>query len=430
MIGSGEKMFEFCENLFPINRSLTGDGVRETLSIIKEELSDLNIYEVPSGTKCFDWTVPDEWNIRKAYVIDPDGKKIIDFLDNNLHVVGYSVPIDEEMSLEKLDKHLHSLPNQPNAIPYVTSYYKKNWGFCLKHEQRKELKEGTYRVHIDSSLDQGSLTYGELIVNKGCEKEIFLSTYICHPSMANDETSGMVVAIFLANYLRKKKTRYSYRFLFNPETIGSISYLSKNIEKLKKNMLAGYVLSCVGDDRCFSFLPSKYGNTPSDSVAKFIFDKIKSKKKIYDWNERGSDERQYCAPFVDLPVSSIMRSKYMEYSEYHTSLDKIGTVVTNKGLMESIKFYINIIEKFENSFFPIANKICEPFMTKYNLYSTLKNKKNRSLNVISNSKIMNFLTWCDGKNSLDDISNLINLNKNSTSALFKLLLKKKLIKII
>lgn len=248
--------------------------------------------------------------------------------------------------------------------------------------------------------------------------------------MANDETSGMVVAIFLANYLRKKKTRYSYRFLFNPETIGSISYLSKNIEKLKKNMLAGYVLSCVGDDRCFSFLPSKYGNTPSDSVAKFIFDKIKSKKKIYDWNERGSDERQYCAPFVDLPVSSIMRSKYMEYSEYHTSLDKIGTVVTNKGLMESIKFYINIIEKFENSFFPIANKICEPFMTKYNLYSTLKNKKNRSLNVISNSKIMNFLTWCDGKNSLDDISNLINLNKNSTSALFKLLLKKKLIKII
>jgi len=419
-----------CKKLFPINRSLTGKGNRKTLSILRDICPDLQIKSFKSNTKVFDWTIPEEWDVKEAYILTPDKKKICSFKDNNLHLVGYSHSINKKISLKELQKNLYSLPTQPNAIPYITSYYEKNWGFCLTDNQRKKLKKGVYEVVIDTKFLNGKLNYGEIFYKGKLKKEIFFSTYICHPSMANDETSGMVVAIFLANYLRKKKTRYSYRFLFNPETIGSISYLSKNIEKLKKNMLAGYVLSCVGDDRCFSFLPSKYGNTPSDSVAKFIFDKIKSKKKIYDWNERGSDERQYCAPFVDLPVSSIMRSKYMEYSEYHTSLDKIGTVVTNKGLMESIKFYINIIEKFENSFFPIANKICEPFMTKYNLYSTLKNKKNRSLNVISNSKIMNFLTWCDGKNSLDDISNLINLNKNSTSALFKLLLKKKLIKII
>ncbi len=421
---------DLCKKLFPINRSLTGKGNRETLSILRNMCSDLEIKSFKSNTKVFDWRVPMEWDVKDAYIITPDKKKICSFKDNNLHLVGYSHSINKKISLKELQKNLYSLPKQPNAIPYITSYYEKNWGFCLTDNQRKKLKKGVYKVVIDTKFLNGKLNYGEIFYKGKLKKEIFFSTYICHPSMANDETSGMVVAIFLANYLRKKKTRYSYRFLFNPETIGSISYLSKNIEKLKKNMLGGYVLSCVGDDRCFSYLPSKYGNTPSDSVAKFIFDKIKSKKKIYDWNERGSDERQYCAPFVDLPVSSIMRSKYMEYPEYHTSLDKIGTVVTNKGLMESIKFYINIIEKFENSFFPTASKLCEPFMTKYNLYSTLKNKKNRSLNVISNSKIMNFLTWCDGKNSLDDISNLINLNKNSTSALFKLLLKKKLIKII
>ena len=421
---------DLCKKLFPINRSLTGKGNRETLSILRNICSDLEIKSFKSNTKVFDWRVPREWDVKDAYILTPDKKKICSFKDNNLHLVGYSHSINKKISLKELQKNLYSLPKQPNAIPYITSYYEKNWGFCLTDNQRKKLKKGVYKVVIDTKFLNGKLNYGEIFYKGKLKKEIFFSTYICHPSMANDETSGMVVAIFLANYLRKKKTRYSYRFLFNPETIGSISYLSKNIEKLKKNMLGGYVLSCVGDDRCFSYLPSKYGNTPSDSVAKFIFDKIKSKKKIYDWSERGSDERQYCAPFVDLPVSSIMRSKYMEYPEYHTSLDKIGTVVTNKGLMESIKFYINIIEKFENSFFPIASKLCEPFMTKYNLYSTLKNKKNRSLNVISNSKIMNFLTWCDGKNSLDDISNLINLNKNSTSALFKLLLKNKLIKII
>ena len=247
--------------------------------------------------------------------------------------------------------------------------------------------------------------------------------------MANDEISGMVVAIFLANYLRKKNTRYSYRFLFIPETIGSIAYLSKNLNNLKNNMLAGYVLSCVGDERCFSFLPSKYGNTPSDKIAIEIFKKIKTKKKVFDWNERGSDERQYCAPFVNLPVSSIMRSKYAEYPEYHTSLDKIGTVVTNKGLTETINFYKNVIKKFENTYFPVSTKICEPFMTKYNLYSTLKNKKDKNLNVLSNSKIMNFLTWCDGTNSLEDISKKINLKKNLSFELFKLLKKKKLIKV-
>ncbi len=420
---------DLCKKLFPINRSLTGKGNRETLSILKDICPQLVVKSYKSKEKVFDWKIPKEWIVKDAYILTPENKKICSFKKNNLHLVGYSGSINKNINLKDLQKNLHSLPGQPNAIPYITSYYEKTWGFCIADKQRKKLKEGVYKVVIDTKFIDGKLNYAEILYKGSLKKEIFFSTYICHPSMANDEISGMVVATFLANYLRKKNTRYSYRFLFIPETIGSIAYLSKNLNTLKNNMLAGYVLSCVGDERCFSFLPSKYGDTPSDNIAKEIFKKIKTKKKSFDWNERGSDERQYCAPFVDLPVSSIMRSKYAEYPEYHTSLDKIGTVVTNKGLIGAINFYKKVIEKFESTYYPVSTKICEPFMTKYNLYTTLKNKENKSLNVLSNSKIMNFLTWCDGKNSLDDISKKINLKKSVSIELFKLLKKKKLIKI-
>jgi len=418
------------KKLFPINRSLTGEGNRKTLSILKDICSNLIIKSFKSQKKVFDWTIPNEWMVNDAYILTPDNKKICSFKKNNLHLVGYSQAIKKKINLKELQHNLYSLPKQPSAIPYITSYYENTWGFCISHNERKKLKKGIYQIVIDTKFKNGKLNYGEIFFKGSLKKEIFFSTYICHPSMANDEISGMVVAIFLANYIQRKNRKYSYRFLFNPETIGSIAYLHKNIKHLKNEMLAGYVLSCVGDERCFSFLPSKYGNTPSDKIAKKILNKMKTKKLTYDWNERGSDERQFCAPFVDLPVSSVMRSKYMEYPEYHTSLDKIGTVVTNKGLIQSINFYKKVIDSFENLYFPVATKICEPFMTKYKLYSTIKNKSSDSINIISNSKIMNFLTWCDGNNSLDEIAEKINLKKESTVKLFKLLIKKKLIKVL
>jgi aminopeptidase-like protein len=417
------------KKLFPINRSLSGKGNRETLFILKKIFNNLVIKNFKSNLKVYDWKIPKEWIVNDAYIITPDNKKICQFKKNNLHLVGYSHSIKKKITLKNLNKNLHSIPDQPTAIPYITSYYEKNWGFCIDHNQRKKLKPGDYQVFIDTKFKTGKLNYGEILINGHLKREILFSTYICHPSMANDEVSGIVVSLFLANYLKKKKRKYSYRFIFIPETIGSIAYIHKNLNHLKGKMLAGFVLSCVGDDRCFSFLPSKYQNKTSDKILKKIFDKIKSKKIIYHWNERGSDERQFCSPHVDLPVSSIMRSKYMEYPEYHTSLDKIGTVVTNKGLKQSIKLCEKIVNHIEKLYFPISTKICEPFMTKHKLYSTLRNKKLKSHHIVNNSNVMNFLTWCDGNNSLDEIAERARLNKNTVNKIFNLLLKKKLIKL-
>ena len=253
--GEGEFMHGLARRLFPICRSLTGNGVRETFSILQECLPTLELTEVSSGTAAFDWTVPDEWNIRSAYVLGPDGKKVIDFSGNNLHVVGYSVPVNKIIPLAELQSHLHSIPELPDAIPYVTSYYHRTWGFCLAHQQRESLVDGDYRVVIDSTLASGSLTYGELIIPGATNKEVLISTYVCHPSMANNELSGPVVATQLAMWLlQQKNLRYTYRFVFVPETIGSIVYISRNLDVLKANVQAGFNVSCVGDDRAYSYL--------------------------------------------------------------------------------------------------------------------------------------------------------------------------------
>ncbi len=402
----GKEIHDFAIKLWPLNRSITGDGLRETLNQISEHLPELNISSLKSGSKVLDWTVPEEWQVTEAFIINPKGEKICDFSKNNLHLVGYSVPFHEKMQLNNLQKYLHSLPDQPNAIPYITSYYERKWGFCLTQKQRDSLEEGQYEVIINSKIFKGQLNYGELILPGKSDKEIFLSTYICHPSMANNELSGPTVLTFLAKWISKLPNRnYTYRFIFIPETIGSISYLSKNLKYLKAKVIAGFNISCVGDERCYSYLPSRDGNTISDKVAKHVLKWTDPNYKIYSWLDRGSDERQYCAPGVDLPIASILRTKYGEYPEYHTSLDNLSDVVTPKGLdggYWALRRAIEILEK--NKYY--SNKVlCEPQLVKRGFYPIHRSKKtDKSL-----STIKNLLSYCDGKHSLLDIAEKIKL---------------------
>lgn len=402
----GYKIHSFANELWAFNRSITGEGVRKTLSCIKRHFQNFNITSVSSGTKVFDWTVPDEWHVLEAYIITPSGEKICDFSINNLHLVGYSIPFRGKMKLEELQKHLHSLPEQPNAIPYVTSYYEKRWGFCLTQEQRNVLADGEYVVVIDSKLFAGQLNYGELILPGESDQEIFLSTYICHPSMANNELSGPAVATYLAKWLSELKVRrYTYRFIFIPETIGSITYLSKNYIHLKKKVFAGFNISCVGDERSYSYLSSRNGNTISDKVAKHVLKWIDPNYKSWTWLDRGSDERQYCAPGIDLPIASILRTKYGRYPEYHTSLDNLDNVVTPKGLdggYWALRRALELIEK--NNIYKV-NILCEPQMSRRGLYPTLSKKNS----VDQTRLIMNLLSYCDGEHSLIDIAEKINL---------------------
>ena len=404
MIGS--EMHRLAEKLFPINRSITGDGVRKTLSILNEYVKDLVVFEVPSGTQVFDWVVPKEWSIVSGYILSPSGRKICDFNENNLHIVGYSTPVDDSISLLELDKHLYSLPDQPDAIPYVTSYYEERWGFCMSHKQRELLEEGTYKVKIDSSLFDGHLTYGELIIKGETDKEVLISTYVCHPSMANNELSGPVVATYLAKWLQSLQSRkYTYRIIFIPETIGSITYLSKNINQMQKNTIAGFNVSCVGDNRSYSYLPSRNGETLSDKVAKHILKWIDSDYVKYSWLDRGSDERQYCAPGVNLPIASIMRTKYGRYPEYHSSLDDLKNVVTPDGLEGGYEAIRLSIEAIENNCYPQVTVLGEPQLGKRGLYPTISTKNSAS----EVRFMMELITWSDGNHSLLEIAEKCNV---------------------
>ena len=399
MIGS--KIHDFARELWFDNRSLTGKGVRETLKKICKHLPNLEIKSVPSQTKVFDWIVPKEWEVKEAYIITPSGEKICNFLDNNLHLLGYSIPFKGEMHLDDLKKHLYTLPAQPDAIPYNTSYYEERWGFCLTQKQFDSLKEGLYFVVINSRLFDGVLNYGELLIKGKSEKEIFLSTYICHPSMANNELSGPAVVTFLAKWLEQiNDLEYSCRIVFIPETIGSITYLSMNHEIMKKNILAGFNVSCVGDDRAYSYVPSRSGNTTSDIVAKHILKWTDPNFIEYNWFDRGSDERQYCAPGMDLPIASICRTKYAEYPEYHTSLDDLENVVTPRGLDGGYTALQRAIEAILKNKKYKVNFLCEPQMSRRGLYPTLSTKDSaRHVNLM-----MNLISLCDGQTSLIDIA--------------------------
>ncbi len=422
-VSIGKKMYHLCEKMFPYPRSITGDGVRKTLHDLQEICSELTIKEVPSGTKVFDWTVPKEWNIRSGWVKDSSGNIIIDFKDNNLHILGYSIPVDKYVSLSELKKVVYTQPDQLDAIPYVTSYYNERYGFCMTEKQKQSLREDTYHIFIDSELKDGYLTYGEIIIPGDCKEEILLSTYVCHPSMANNELSGPSVAIYLAKWLKSLSHRhYTYRIVFIPETIGSITYLSKNLEQMKKNTVAGFNISCVGDDRTYSYIASRYGNTLADRVAKNVLHFHYPEYKTYSFLQRGSDERQYNAPGVDLPVCAICRSKYGEYPEYHTSKDDLD-LISPVGLAGAFSVYQQCIMALEYNRKYKIQCLCEPQLGKRGLYPTISQK-----GIYDDVKAMtDFIAYADGNNDLITISDIIGVPINKLIPILLKLIKSKLL---
>ncbi len=419
--------------LYPLCRSITGKGTYKTLKIIKKEFPNLKIKSIPSQSKVFDWKVPHEWNISEAYIIDKFGKKIIDFKNNNLHLMSYSKPVNKMYNKKELFNHIYFLKKLPNAIPYATSYYKKRWGFCITYNDKKRFdklynKNDKFKVVIKSSLKKkGYLRYGELVLKGKSKQEILISTNICHPSMANNELSGPLVAMALINYFRKeKKLEKTLRFIFIPETIGSIVFLNQNLIKLKKNLIAGYTLTCIGDERNHSCIFSKYENSPSDYALIDAYKKLKIKKfKKYSFLDRGSDERQYNSPGVDLPISVICRTKFGSFPEYHTSLDDFN-LVTLKGINGGFNVAKSAIKILLKKIYPKNKILCEPLMSKRNLYNTSPVKGKSAHSKVSRI-YMNFLQYSDGRNSLEQISKKIKMNFNVVKKIYYELRKSKLI---
>ena len=427
------KYYNFAKNhLRPIYRSITGKGNLETLELIKQKFPDFKIKHFNSGEKVFDWTVPREWNVNDAYILDKHNNKIIDFKKNFLHLVGYSKKINKTISRDELLKLLITYKKIPSAVPYITAYYKKNfYGFCCSMIQKINIKntynkEDMFKIHIDSNFKKkGKMHYGEFVIKGKSKKEILISTYICHPQMANNELSGPIVSMSLMDYFSKKSNKNllekTLRFLFIPETIGSISYLSKNMSSLKKNLVAGFNLSCIGDERSYSCMLSRDQNTISDRALIKTFRKLNITPKIYSFLKRGSDERQYNFPQVDLPIASIFRSKYNEYKEYHTSHDNFN-IVTPKGIRGGYTVAREAIALILNSIYPQCKTLCEPNMGKRGLYPLVsKNQKNTKL-----INMMNFITYADGKFTLEEIATIIKIAPSESKKIFKFLKKKKL----
>lgn len=416
----------YFDRLWPITRSLTGAGNRETLKILSE-IADLSITEVPSGTECLDWNVPPEWTIKEAWIKDSRGRKIVDMADNNLHILGYSEPFSGKITYKDLKPHLYTLPDQPGLIPYLTSYYQRRWGFCLSHNQFLQLdKKETYEVYVDSSLDEkGSMTVAEAVIEGKTDKEILLSTYICHPSMANNELSGPLVTAFLYRELKKQSNlKYTYRFLFAPETIGCLYNLSQKGTYWNDHLKAGFVVTCVGDSGNFTYKRSRQGNSLTDRASETVLDQTEKKYQILDFVPRGSDERQYCSPGFNLPVGSLMRTKHGDYPEYHTSGDN-KSFIDFTGMENSVLKYLKIIEVLEkNETYINTQPYGEPQLGKRGLYPTLSQKTKS--NYIE--AMMWILNLADGDHDLISISKESNISIDDLLPVIHRLLKKGLLK--
>ena len=394
----GCELHEFATELYPICRSITGDGIRRTLGIIGAKIQ-LQMSEVPSGTEVFDWTVPKEWNVRDAYIKDTAGRRVVDFRQSNLHVLNYSKPVHAKLSLSELKRHLFTLPEHPDWIPYRTSYYKLAWGFCLTHKQMLTLSEGEYEVCIDTTLENGSLTYGECCLPGRSSEEVVISCHACHPSLANDNLSGLAVASALAQLLSGKDLRYSYRFLFIPGTIGAITWLARNRENVSR-IRHGLVLTCVGDAGGFHYKKSRRGNAEIDQAMAYALQHCGETSEILEFTPYGYDERQYCSPGFNLPVGCLMRSVWGTFPEYHTSADNLDFIHPDQ-LARSLRLCVSLVDVLENNRHYLSqNPFCEPQLGKRNLYSSTGGK---SIDEEINARLWT-LNFSDGKHSLLDIA--------------------------
>jgi aminopeptidase-like protein len=394
----GEELHRFAAELYPICRSITGDGIRKTLSLIGGRIP-LQTFEVPSGTPVFDWTVPKEWNIRDAYIKDSSGRRIVDFKQNNLHVLNYSVPVRATMPLSELKPHLFTLPNHPGWIPYRTSYYKEDWGFCLTHNQMLALADGDYEVCIDSTLEAGHLTYGECYLPGSSADEVLISCHACHPSLANDNLSGVTVATHLAQLLSGRKLRYSYRFVFIPGTIGAIAWLARNRDTAAR-IRHGLVLTGIGDAGGFHYKKSRRGNAEIDRAAAHALRHYSQSPQILEFSPYGYDERQYCSPGFNLPVGCLMRSVWGTFPEYHTSADNLD-FIRPESLAGALQVCAAIFDVLEgNRRYCNQSPYCEPQLGKRNLY---RSTGGDSIGTEINARLW-VLNFSDGEHSLLDIA--------------------------
>lgn len=395
----GTNMYALVNELYPICRSITGNGVRQSLELISKRIP-LSIFEIPSGTPVFDWVIPKEWNIRDAYIVTPEGKKIAQFKEHNLHILNYSIPVHRKMKLDELRKHLYTLPSHPDWVPYRTSYYKETWGFCLSHKVAESLTDGEYEVFIDSSLGKGHLTYGEMFIQGKTSDEILLSCHICHPSLCNDNLSGIALTTALAEYLSKISTHYSYRFLFIPGTIGSISWLALNEEKVS-NIRHGFVVTCVGDSGVFSYKKSRRGAAEVDRAVLHVLKHSRESFREIEFYPYGYDERQYCSPGFNLAVGSLSRSSHGQYPEYHTSADNLD-LVKPACLKESLETYLDVIHVLENNRVYInLNPKCEPQLGKRGLYGEVGAMAGARIKEMA---LLWVLNMSDGENDLLEIA--------------------------
>lgn len=403
-VSVGAEMHALMAQLYPICRSITGDGVRQSLKTLQQQIP-LTIHEVPTGTAVFDWTVPKEWNIRDAYIKNSAGDKVVDFHQSTLHVLNYSVPITQTMPLSELKPHLFSIPEQPDAIPYRTSYYRENWGFCLPHHQLTALPEDNYEVHIDSDLRDGSLTYGELFLPGESEETVLISTHCCHPSLANDNLSGLALSTYLAKAMTNQRRRYTYRFLFIPGTIGSITWLALHPAE-RRNIRHGLVVACVGDPGHMTYKRSRQGNAEIDRAVTYVLAASGKPYEILPFSPYGYDERQYCSPGLNLAVGSLTRTPHGRFPEYHTSDDNLSFVQPT-ALADSLATYLAIMEVLENNWsYCNLNPMGEPQLGKRGLYSALGGTKEAKSNELAMLWLLNF---ADGQHSLLDIAERSNV---------------------